>query len=252
MKNPLRAIIRKMVEKVSGGRLYGPRSLPLGCDLCYDLHRLGYAPFLKSVFDVGANRGQFSRQIRAAFPKARLYAFEPIPQSFRILRESASGDPLFSAHNFALGSRQDCQTVHLQPKSEFNSLVVPLNQPSPTGQTETVQIRRLDSVIDELGIVRLDFLKTDTEGYDLEVLRGADQALTAHRIFLVFSEVGFNPNDPRHTSFTSLFEFLQQFNFELVGFYDQASWRQFGALEYANALFINTTLAARLLPHHPI
>ncbi len=65
-------------------------------------------------------------------------------------------------------------------------------------------------------------MKIDTEGYDLEVLRGAESLLTHQRVDLVQVEAGMNRDNHRHVTFILLTEYLERFNYRLFGIYNQS------------------------------
>ena len=90
------------------------------------------------------------------------------------------------------------------------------------------------------GISRIDLLKVDAEGFDMEVLRGADRMLSAGRVGAVICEIGFHPCDERFVLFDEVREFLLPRGFSLFGIYDQQpEWSGEKRICYANALFLN-------------
>lgn len=150
--------------------------------------RLLRATDVNCVFDVGANCGQFAIGLRRAGYTGRIVSFEPVAETFDRLSTEAAGDPEWHVHQWALGSTDGTAEIHtgdllssLLPPSDFGK-----EWRSQMGamESETIEVRRLDSVfadltqglVEELGEVRA-FLKMDTQGYDLEVLRGATNAL---------------------------------------------------------------------------
>lgn len=137
------------------------------------------------VFDVGANRGQYGRQLRESGYRGRIVSFEPVPDALARLRKAAERDPDWWVRPVALGRSESVQSMHLGWKT-MNSLL----EPSAYGQqrykrfadtrTTQVQVRRLDKVMDEAlhGIANpRPFLKMDTQGFDMEVFAGAGERL---------------------------------------------------------------------------
>ena len=133
------------------------------------------------VIDVGANRGQYARRLRRAGYRGRIASFEPVPEVFERLREAAAGDPRWSVHPYALGSEDTQASMHVVPGT-LSSVLAPsdfgaeryaqLREPA----AQPIQVRRLDGVLDELTAGLEDpriYLKLDTQGYDVEVFRGA-------------------------------------------------------------------------------
>jgi hypothetical protein len=110
-----------------------------------------------------------------------------------------------------------------------------------------IYVNTLDNFCKSEEIESIDILKTDTEGYDLEVLKGAENLLNNNAIKFVLAEVGFNKNDIQHTYFHDIYAYLNDKGFKVLGFldlYDQNAiynidQNSFG-LGYCNCLFINT------------
>ena len=58
-------------------------------------------------------------------------------------------------------------------------------------QRINVDVTTIDNYCRDYGIERIDILKSDTQGFDLEVLKGASRLLDQHRIHLVYVEIVF-------------------------------------------------------------
>jgi FkbM family methyltransferase len=139
-------------------------------------------------FDVGANRGAYAAYLHMLVPAARIYAFEPHPRSFALLAESAGSDTIVPV-NKALSDAPSHMTLYdfadhdgstqasLSPDAVklFSSRVV----------KHAVECTTLDIFMRENGIEKIDFLKVDTEGFDLSVLQGASNALAENRIGVI-------------------------------------------------------------------
>jgi len=86
---------------------------------------------------------------------------------------------------------------------------------------------------------RIDLLNTDTENFDLEVVKGGRGLLEKGEISFIYSEVGFDRNDQRHTFFEDLENYLGSYCYRLVGFYEHYHHPRTGEFEFCNALFSN-------------
>jgi FkbM family methyltransferase len=134
-----------------------------------------------NAIDVGANVGRVSeRLLKCGYS---VYAFEPYGPSFRALNERLKASQKFHAFDFALGPMDGTMNFHIASDlsgvskwdpSLFHSLIErPMLQDLQFTQTVPVQVRSLDSlrrngqIPDGAGV-----LKIDTEGFDLEVMRG--------------------------------------------------------------------------------
>jgi FkbM family methyltransferase len=139
------------------------------------------------VLDVGGNRGQYGRMLRALGYKGRIVSFEPVGHLHAKLALAARRDPHWSVHRMALGSENGTTAMHVVPETAkgwragLSSVLPPTSFGSERYpelaelSSEQVQLRRLDGMLEELtaGLPepRL-YLKLDTQGYDLEVFEG--------------------------------------------------------------------------------
>jgi FkbM family methyltransferase len=167
-----------------------------GVDLIVDAIRLldgRDAAF--TVFDVGANLGQSISHIQKTFSgQTTIHAFEPSPETFKKLSASFGGTDGVHLWNIGLGSSNQAGTLNECPKAPWINSFLPLvtDQWGTFSRTSEVAIRTLDDFAAEHRIDRIDLLKIDTQGFDLEVLRGADRSLASTSLVLVellFSEL---------------------------------------------------------------
>jgi FkbM family methyltransferase len=160
------------------------------------------------IFDVGANVGRYSSAILKRIPAVRLYAFEPSATAFARLETALehTGKPF----QLALGAVDTQVPLYGdRPGSELASLVRrDLRRFNiEVKETETVRVRRLDTFCAELAIDRIDWLKVDAEGGDLDVLRGAGDMLGS-RIGPTQFEFGGTSLDAR-TTLRDFFDLLE-------------------------------------------
>ena len=137
-------------------------------------------------------------------------------------------------HNVALGGSDGQATIYLTGQSISSSLI----KPNTIVGSEVVEIRTVDGFAAKSQIKRIDLLKIDTEGLDLEVLKGAQNMLSAGQIPFVLVEVGFHPGDTRHVLFDDVRSYLLPMGYALFGIYDQQlEWSGEQRLRYANVCF---------------
>ena len=80
-------------------------------------------------------------------------------------------------------------------------------------------------------------LKTDTEGYDVEVLHGGAGLLAAGWVRFVYAEVSLDAASRQNTPFQPLFELLTAHGHHFRGFYEQYPLHRYGEdLSFCNAL----------------
>jgi hypothetical protein len=116
-----------------------------------------------------------------------------------------------------------------------------------TADAERVHIVSLDSYCERQRIDRIDFLKIDTEGHDLEVLRGAEKWLSAGRIACIQCECSVNPDNTYHVAYQAIASLLEPHGFRLFAIYEQHRYWTRGDpnLERVDAVFISSATIER-------
>lgn len=219
------------------------RRLPHGFDACYDLRRR--MPDARTIVDVGANVGQSALLFARVWPAARIHAFEPIASTFERLVANVSGCERITPVHTALGARAGTATVDLQRGASNNSISYS-DAAARVGVVETVSIDTLDRYARDRGLERIDLLKVDCEGYDLEVLRGAEALLSEGRIGFVQAEAGMNPANEKHVPLGEIQSFLEGRGYVLFGLYEQrCEWSGPARLRYCNPVFVHTSEVER-------
>jgi len=141
---------------------------------------------IQTVIDVGANEGQYRNFLRHEVGfKGRIESFEPVPElADRLKRSAESGDPLWSVHACALGAQQGELTLNVMASSDCSSFRKPIQAGSAEQirrntvvRTAVVPVRTLDSQFRDRPDLTRSYLKLDTQGYDLEVLRGGERVI---------------------------------------------------------------------------
>ncbi len=152
-----------------------------------NLHLMQLFNFLdiNCVLDVGANMGQYAQALRRTGYLGSIISFEPISECCHFLE--GHKDDNWHIMNMALGSSEGKIDLHVTKKNVFSSFLKPnqysehrFNESAKTSHIETVEVKRLDDILEQI-VPDLDntklFLKLDTQGYDLEVLKGAKNSL---------------------------------------------------------------------------
>lgn len=219
-----------------GLHFYTDNSLPHGVDFLLDLQRLRGSRPLETIFDIGANIGQTSLELAGRFRGSAIYAFEPFEESFCQLAANTRHLPGVNRFKVALGEAGEMRRVSVEPKSVFNSLKT--NRQSQTSHQEEILVERLDVFCAKQQIARIDFLKTDTEGFDLEVLKGAGNMLADGAVGSILCEVAFNPKNRQNTPFLPVYNCLMERGFRFYGMYDTFFLHRNPAdLAFCDALF---------------
>lgn len=132
----------------------------------------GFHP--KVAIDVGAYSGEWTLALRRLFPETRVLMVEPQAvrkQGLQALTHALDGVEL---EPVLLGSTVNSEVTFYQAETGSSVLRDPGN--SATHST-AMQMTTLDAVTIGTGFERPDFLKLDVQGYELEVLKGAERLL---------------------------------------------------------------------------
>jgi FkbM family methyltransferase len=174
------------------------------------------------VLDVGASVGMYARQLRRLGFDSRIVSFEPLSNPFAALDRAAARDPLWECRRLALGSADCTAEINIAGNSTSSSLLEMEDrqlQSAPRARyvgTEQVPVARLDSIWSE--IVHKDdrvYLKLDVQGFELEVLRGAESSLGS--VDCVQAELSLIPLYQGAPTFRELMDELGARGFRLAG-----------------------------------
>ncbi len=213
--------------------------LPWGMDLPSDLERWFDLGAFTCIVDVGAHVGESSLLFARMCPRAEIMAFEMMPSTFEQLKRNVGDIERIRPCCVGLSDGHDTVTLRVEQESDKNSLRNRVMSPNDE-KTVTVELQRLDDMAQTLGIATIDLLKVDAEGFDLQVLKGADGLFQAGRVHAVLVEVDFGNSSIVHGNFTEIAAWLAQWSLWPVGFYDTLILERQGIpyLDYTNALFV--------------
>ena len=170
---------------------------------------------VRIVFDIGAHVGEESRRFLKCWPQARIYAFEPTPATFQILKSKNPHSRMF-AHQLAMSSSAGTAQFVAHGLGTSNRLTE-----SQSSNTIKVAKSTIDLFCEQQSIPEVDVLKIDTEGHELAVLNGAEKKLKAQEIGFIRAECGVDPNNDRHVPYGQITELLLDYGYFLFGVYDQ-------------------------------
>lgn len=142
------------------------------------------------VIDGGAFEGEFSRSALAVLGdgSTRVHAFEPARPAFQELSRAFAADPRVTLVPQALGDVVGSADLRIDFSPKMNSLVALPGRPHEA--VVRVPITTLDAYARSVGVARIDLLKLDIEGFELNALRGAHELLARRAVRIVQFEYG--------------------------------------------------------------
>lgn len=179
------------------------------------------------VFDVGANIGQYAAMLREQVGyRGLIVSFEPNPESLRVLQDAARRDPKWVVEGLALSSASGEQTFNLMAGSQFSSLSRPRHDDAHGFERDNSIVRTVRVATETLGSAygrlkeRFDFsrpfLKLDTQGFDVEILRhGRD---VVHGFVGLQSELSIRKLYEHSVDFRDAISFYEELGFVLSAF----------------------------------
>lgn len=205
---------------------------------------LGQLP-IRTVVDVGANRGQFAREILRFLPQARVLCFEPLPDVFRSLQKWATSTAgAVVAYNLALGETNGTSRMQVHVDWDYSSSLLDTTEhaidvyPYQKGQVTTqVRVARLDDFIADCDVPLIPdiLVKVDAQGYDDRVLRGGQETLKRARACII--EINLDSLYEAQGTFRDIFLLLDSLGYTYAGNLDQA-YTTAGHVVFIDALFL--------------
>ena len=206
---------------------------------------LAYHNFkIDTLLDVGANSGQYAGLMRELGYKGIIHSFEPTSNAFNLLRNKSKKDKNWHIHQLAIGSMPGKIEINISENS-FSSSILEIeklhvnNAPqSRYINKETVSIETIDNLFPAITKgVKSIYMKIDTQGYESEVLKGAENSL--HKIQCIQLEMSLVKLYKNEWLFEEIASYLKKNYFEIFTiepeFYDSNT----GQLLQLDAIFYN-------------
>ena len=214
-----------------------------------NIHHKRIAKFLqnrsiKTIIDIGAHKGEFTQNVLQIEGVNKIIAFEPQKKIFNLLKEKFIKNNIINLNNFALSEKVEKKMMKINRMTATSTLNHEINNDSLYFKFKSFLLYQKNSIIDEEEIDTTTFdvffneekfkentlLKIDTEGYEMQVLKGSEQKIKEIKYILIenqFSKMYKNVN------FEDCHNFLRKKNFKLLKKF------RFPTLHYEDRLYIN-------------
>lgn len=196
---------------------------------------------IRTVFDIGANEGQFIKSILALLPDVSVYAFEPQSQCVQILEKAHWGGAKIKILPVALGDRKGTLPLHIARFSPASSLL----SPAPSQLTEypdidteksiDVEVDTLDRFLSAIDTQPQFLLKIDVQGFEAKVLAGARETLK--KTAVIVCEVNMINLYEGQANFAQILSITSDCGFDLVDIGGQIYSAASGELLYIDVAF---------------
>lgn len=215
----MKKIIKKIIEKL-GYKISAIRFDPYPTNPLKKISEI-----LKNkkpiVFDIGANAGSSIDQIISIYPHSIIHAFEPSPKSFFCLKQKYTKMNKISVYQMGVGRREYSSFLNENEFSDMNSFLNLGEQGwGKINKKTKVPICSLDAFTKNKKIKKIHFLKIDTQGFEMEVFKGAERLFKSNSIGLILFEATFSNIYIKAPRIDELLKFLLDRDFKVVNFYD--------------------------------
>lgn len=203
---------------------------------------------IDTVFDVGANAGQFGAGIRSAGFGGEIISFEPLSQARQSLLKAAGQDSKWIVHpQAAIGDENGEIEINISGNSVSSSALTMLDSHSSAAANsayvgkERVPIHRLDSVADQyLSDDSKLLVKIDTQGYETQVINGGEMTIGKARG--VLCEMSMVPLYEGQVLWEELVEQFKSIDFVLWALFKGFTDPRTGQTLQADGLFVKRSL----------
>lgn len=207
------------------------------------------------IFDVGANMGSMSLPLAANTTKGKVFAFEPTHLAYSKFMKNLSLNSELAKRVTLINTFVSDKVTQLDTSSAYSSWSLAKDDSNKhqihggIKQTSSgVGVITLDEVAQRENIQRFDFLKIDTDGHELYVLKGGLNSITRFRPVIVF-EVGAYLLKERGIDFSEFIGFFNNLNYQL--FCTQTN-REVKADNYQKTIPLNYTTDIIAIPRKKI
>ena len=198
---------------------------------------------INTLFDIGANRGQYSKNIREIGYKGKIISFEPLESAFQELKKVSSKNKNWIINNYGLGNKNTKSIINVAGNSYSSSILEMLPShfnSAPESKyiaQQEIDIRTLDSIYKSFCNSKDNvMIKIDTQGYEKNVLEGATKSLK--NIKIIQLEMSIIPLYKNEMLFIEMIQYLDKRGFQLFslenGFADPST----GQLLQVDGIFV--------------
>lgn len=179
-----------------------------------------HIPKLNTIIDVGANIGQFAIASSIFYPESNIFSFEPVKESFNILKRNTENKHNITIFNCALGNEDGILEFYQNEHSHASSaLTISDFQTAQIPQTQKfekieVSVQKLDEFEFQQKLISPLLLKLDVQGYEKTVLEGGLNFL--QKVDYLLFETSFERLYDNEPLFEEMHKFVTQHGFTIV------------------------------------
>ena len=214
-------------------------------------------PDSPTIFDVGAHNGNSIERYLEIFSNPIIHSFEPNPATFKIMESKYSSLTNIKLNNFALGDKSEVKDFNIFEKNDTSSFLklndsewvnvrskqLGIDKKKFLKEEIKVEVQTLDEYVDRNNIEQIDVLKLDTQGYEKNILDGAQKTLKKKVIKIIETEIILDEVYSNYLTFTDIEKNLINNNYRLIALEDMNFTNLIEGYMFAfNAIYIDKDL----------
>ncbi len=196
------------------------------------------------VFDIGGGQGTTLKLFAAELPHARIELFEPISSNFEIIQGQFGQNAMIKLHQLALGCEEGEAVIHVADRVTSSSLL-DLNPNAHAegsylagalkpAREEKIQVKRVEAFLDKHS--KIDLMKLDVQGFELNVLKGAGEALK--KVKYIILEVSNHDGYSGAPLYHEIDAWMREHGFELADLFPGI--KESGFLKEWDCIYLNS------------
>lgn len=208
--------------------------------MVYSLKRMNMVPL--SIIDIGAHIGMFSRCAHLVFPRADIFAFEPLSDPFQEMRGKCAEIQRFKCFNVAIGDTSRMEKIYRNEAEQSSSflevtdLAVDAYPHIARTRKEMVRVSTLDEIMSKEEFRAPVLMKVDVQGYEKSVFDGGPAVLSKTSYLLC--ELSLQPMYKGQALFDEVYRFLVASGFMFAGVLDDHRHPRTGEILEIDGLFV--------------
>ncbi len=168
-----------------------------------------------TIFDGGANVGGYSLLTNKFCPNSKIYAFEPVASTFNLLKKNIEPNKNIFPINSGLFNENKKRKIKIYNSHTHSSLYEIKGIDYSVQKTELIELITGDLFMENNSINKIDLLKLDVEGAELDALKGFEKSFSQNKIRIIQFEYGYI-NITSKNLLIDYYEFFKKYNY-IVG-----------------------------------
>jgi len=172
-----------------------------------------------TVLDIGSNIGYYAvLESKLIGESGKIISIEPSPLNFKILEKNLKLQKIenFQTYNIAIGDKNEVIEFLVSKKSNWSKIKELNENPGENDEVIKVPLKTLDSFCKENNIMKIDLIRMDVEGYETNIISGAEETLKKFKPMLMIEVHKMYLGQKRTKEFL---EKLNKFGYEIKYYY---------------------------------